>query len=72
VLALVTLDPSDNAISLTASSDVELYLTAGRAPERVDNSSCPLLQLVTYIQGVKVSRDKWIPVIYSRLQDTGL
>ena len=72
LLALVTLDPSDNAISLTASSDVEIILTAGWAPARVDNCSCPLLRLVTYIEGVKVSRDKCIPVIYSRLQVTEL
>ena len=56
VLALVTLDPSNNEVSFTASSGVEMYLTAGRAPERVDNCSCSLLQLVTYIQGVKKSR----------------
>ena len=72
MLALVTLDPSDNAVSLAASSGVEMYLTAGRAPERVDNCSCPLLRLVTYIQGVKDSRVKWIPVKYSRLQETEL
>lgn len=54
------------------SFDIESFSVISKAPERVDNCSCPLLRLVTYIEGVKSRVINEFQKYTFRLQETGL